>query len=230
MKGLLPDWLDFPFHVAGEEVWASAKKVLYWPKEKTLFLADCHFGKVAHFRQSGIGVPQEAGNQTFFELNQILFSLKPDRVVFLGDLFHSRVNLDFDRFLLWKSGFIETEFHLVMGNHDQASAQYLKNSDLNLHQKLSLGPFHCSHYPIFDGNIGFNLSGHLHPAFHLSGLANQSITCPCFWIGPRFMVLPAFGGFTGFAKVKPGKTDQILAIAGTRLFHFKGSILQATQF
>jgi hypothetical protein len=123
MKGHLPEWLSFEINLAGEDLLVSPRKVLYWPKEKTLFLADCHFGKVAHFRLSGIGVPQEAGNQTFAELNQILVSLKPDRVVFLGDLFHSRVNQDFERFALWRNGFSDIDFQLVFRQPRQGFSQ-----------------------------------------------------------------------------------------------------------
>lgn len=227
MKGHLPEWLSFEINLAGEDLLVSPRKVLYWPKEKTLFLADCHFGKVAHFRLSGIGVPQEAGNQTFAELNQILISIKPDRVVFLGDLFHSQVNQDFERFALWRNGFSDIDFQLVLGNHDRASGKYLENLGLQLHAEWKVGPFYCSHYPDYQSDSGFNLSGHIHPAFRLTGIANQSATCPCFWIGDNFMVLPAFGSFTGIAKIKLGRGERVLAIAGSRLFDFQETSRQS---
>lgn len=203
--------------VAGEHLVFSSHKSLYWEKEKTLFLADCHLGKVAHFRQSGIGIPAEAGQQTFADLHQIIKHYQPARVVFLGDLFHSLYNADFDRFSIWASGWKSIDFHLVIGNHDKASGAFLEQMPLAIHQQLQLGPFHCSHYPDFTGEHGFNLAGHLHPAFHFSGKAFQSATCPCFWVGNNFMVLPAFGSFTGFAKIKPKKGQQVIAIAGSRL-------------
>lgn len=203
--------------VANEHLIFSSQKTLFWEKEKTLFFADCHLGKVAHFRQSGIGIPAAAGQQTFADLQQTVRHYQPERVVFLGDLFHSLYNADFERFSLWATGWNGIEFHLVIGNHDKASGASLEKMPVAIHQQLLLGPFHCSHYPDFSGEQGFNLSGHLHPAFHFSGKAMQSATCPCFWLGSGFMVLPAFGSFTGFSKIKPLRGQQVVAIAGNRL-------------
>ena len=33
---------------------------IFWLEKKTLFLADVHLGKVAHFRKNGIAVPRKA--------------------------------------------------------------------------------------------------------------------------------------------------------------------------
>ena len=32
---------------------------IFWLEKKTLFLADVHLGKVAHFRKNGIAVPRK---------------------------------------------------------------------------------------------------------------------------------------------------------------------------
>jgi hypothetical protein len=41
----------------------------------------------------------------------------------------------------------------------------------------------------------------------------MSATLPCFVIGARHMILPAFGSFTGNALVKPAEGERIAVIA-----------------
>ena len=60
--------------------------------------------------------------------------------------------------------------------------------------------------------------GHLHPAVRLSGTAKQSLRLPCFWLGENFMVMPAFGRFTGAKSIRPEKTDTIYAIGDGEIF------------
>lgn len=211
---------NFQLVIRQEEIIFSPLKVAFWPKEKTLFIADCHLGKVAHFRKSGIGIPAEAGNDTFHLMQKAMKEYQPQRVIFLGDLFHSEINPDFERFIIWKSNFQQVDFHLVRGNHDKASGPHLEKLEIGLHARLEMGPFVCTHHPEFDLVDGFNFSGHIHPAIHLSGIAHQSATCPCFWIGNNFLVFPAFGAFTGLAKIKPLPGDTVLAIAGSKIFGF----------
>ncbi len=45
--------------LAGEVVRLLAGRALFWPGEKTLFLADPHFGKSATFRHFGIAAPDD---------------------------------------------------------------------------------------------------------------------------------------------------------------------------
>jgi metallophosphoesterase superfamily enzyme len=53
----------------------------------------------------------------------------------------------------------------------------------------------------------------VHPAFKLWGKGGMSATLPCFMIGARRMILPAFGSFTGNALVKPAEGERIAVIA-----------------
>ena len=67
-------------------------------------------------------------------------------------------------------------------------------------------------------NGDINFFGHLHPAVRLSGTAKQSLRLPCFWLGENFMVMPAFGRFTGAKSIRPEKTDTIYAIGDGEIF------------
>ena len=59
-------------------------------------IADLHFGKVNHFRKSGIAVPVQANMKNASLLIDAIDLLKPDRVIFLGDLFHSAYNQEWE--------------------------------------------------------------------------------------------------------------------------------------
>ena len=65
---------------------------------------------------------------------------------------------------------------------------------------------------------GYALCGHVHPGVTLHGTAEQSARLPCFVLGRRRAILPAFGGFTGLARAAPLAGDRLVAIAGAQLF------------
>ena len=200
------------------------EKVAFWPKENILFVADCHFGKVAHFRKSGIGLPARAGTETFGWLHQILLEIKPARLIFLGDIFHSEFNQDFDIFRNWRQTFPAVQFDLVLGNHDKAGFSHLHLLGIHIHPELVIGPFHCTHEPQPDSEKGFNLCGHIHPGVSLS-IGRQHVKVPCFWLGPTHLCFPSFGNFTGSVAIRPGPQDRFFAISGSKIRELEGSVL-----
>ncbi|HEY3532406.1 MAG TPA: DEAD/DEAH box helicase, partial [Casimicrobiaceae bacterium] len=64
---------------------------------------------------------------------------------------------------------------------------------------------------------GYALCGHVHPGVLIEG-DDDSARLPCFVLGPRRAILPAFGRFTGLAEIAPANGDRIVAIAGRALF------------
>ena len=81
--------MGLEFEVLSERVEMLAEKVLFLPAHNSLLVADVHFGKVNHFRKSGIAVPVIANDKNASTLIDVIQQLKPQRVIFLGDLFHS---------------------------------------------------------------------------------------------------------------------------------------------
>lgn len=191
------------------------QKALYWKKTETLLVADVHLGKVAHFRQSGIGIPAGAGHETFLLLHKLIREKQPRRVLFLGDLFHSRYNSDFDKFRQWRGEFPAIEFMLILGNHEVESQTIYQNLGLTLVKSLEEGPFQFTHQPC--DSMLFNLAGHLHPGVSLPGSGRQRVKVPCFWFGEHFGVLPAFGEFTGTHPIRPKNGDQVFVLAGSKV-------------
>lgn len=190
-------------------------KAIYWVEEGTLLLADLHLGKAAHFRKAGIPVPQAVGDANSDRLIYLLLEFKPKKVIFLGDLFHSDHNPQWEEFKDLLSRFASTPFELVQGNHDILPLAYYQNAQLTVHlQPLIIGPFLLSHQPI-DTSLSnlYNLAGHVHPCVWLQGKARQKMKLPCFYFAERNGLLPAFGAFTGTGRIQPKKGDRVYVIA-----------------
>ena len=73
-----------------------------------------------------------------------------------------------------------------------------------------------AHYPGVSDS-GYVLAGHLHPSVDLAGPARQRGRFPCFWLGARGAVLPAFGDFTGSSAIAPVAGDRVFVIAGDQI-------------
>jgi metallophosphoesterase superfamily enzyme len=77
-----------------------------------------------------------------------------------------------------------------------------------------LDGFIFTHHPLESIAEGqYNIAGHIHPGIHLRGKGRQELTLPCFYFGGRQGLLPAFGAFTGLARIYPKKGEQVFAIA-----------------
>jgi len=104
-----------------------ASGVLFWEAQSMLLISDVHLGKVSHFRKFGAAVPQKAIQKNFDLLNEAVAFFKPNTIVFMGDLFHSSLNKEWDLFEKWSAA-ITSKIILVSGNHDIISP--LKYEDL----------------------------------------------------------------------------------------------------
>lgn len=198
----------------GERLILDPSRAIYWPAQSLLMLADLHIGKVHHFRRSGLAVPGMAGEQNLLRLKALLERYRPQRVVFLGDLFHSTPNGEWGQFHAWMQGYPDLSFELVPGNHEvQPMAQY-ESLGLKLRGEQSAeGPFLLCHMPREEPNDSYYaLSGHVHPGVSMKGKGRQRLTLPCFFFGQRQAILPAFGVFTGLGRIAPRAGDQVYVI------------------
>jgi uncharacterized protein len=101
---------------------------------------------------------------------------------------------------------------LIRGNHDKRAGD--PPADLGIEvvaEPLLMGPFALQHEP--DAHPSHHvLAGHVHPVYRLRGKGRQSLRLPCFQLGPRVSLLPAFGAFTGGYRVEPDANHRILVI------------------
>ena len=101
---------------------------------------------------------------------------------------------------------------LIRGNHDKRAGD--PPLDLGIEvvpEPLLMGPFALQHEP--DAHTSHHvLAGHVHPVYRLRGKGRQSLRLPCFQIGMRLSLLPAFGAFTGGYAVEQDNDRRIFVI------------------
>lgn len=185
---------------------------VFWEKQKTIIISDVHLGKVMHFRKHGIAIPQNAISENFRKITEVLDYFLPEKIIFLGDLFHSAKNTEWNLFEEWLSNH-KQETYLITGNHDIIDESHYKKIGVIVTDILEIDHFFFTHHPTEIENL-FNFSGHIHPGIVLRGLGLQSLKLRCFFCRPNQIILPAFGEFTGKFFLKPSLEDTVYAIAG----------------
>ena len=137
---------------------------MFWEEKQMLLVSDVHLGKISHFRKYGSAVPHNAIAQNFERLTEVVEHFQPARICFLGDLFHSSLNLEWDLFENWMQD-ISAQVMLVIGNHDIISELKYEALSINIFSELVLGKFLLTHHP--EGRDEFyNICGHLHPGYN----------------------------------------------------------------
>ncbi|TVZ16493.1 ligase-associated DNA damage response endonuclease PdeM [Maribacter sp. MAR_2009_72] len=185
---------------------------LFWEERSMLLVSDVHLGKVSHFRKYGAAVPQAAVQKNFDMMDESIAYFKPKTLVFMGDLFHSSLNREWEIFENWVQE-KTLDIILVSGNHDILSPLKYKAIGINVVEEMVLGSFLLTHHPMKSDGL-FNFSGHIHPAIKLSGLGRQSVKLPCFYKTIDQMILPAFGEFTGTYTLEPCEGCEVFALLG----------------
>ncbi len=208
------------YEIKEQQVCLLPEKCLLWRNNNMLIVADVHLGKVMHFRKAGIPIPKQLILEDLNKLANLISEHKARRVLFLGDLFHSQRNSEWDIFELWIGQFPKVSFELVMGNHDLHAKPFLPKSVMVYDESLVEHPFIFTHEPIGISKIQpeqYNLSGHLHPAVSLKGKNGERMKLACFYFGEKAGLLPAFGKFTSSAKYKFEKECKIFGVAGNKV-------------
>lgn len=204
----------------GSIVLELLKEKVVWANElKTIFIADLHYGKAAHFRKSGIPVPEPIHNSDLLTIASLIETYSPRNIYFLGDLFHSDWNDQWDVLINFFESYPNVQFHLIKGNHDILSPQFYMNSSCIIHDApVEIENLYLSHEPsneVLEGKL--NLCGHIHPGIRIRGKAKQSIRLACFFRTKHQLILPAFGNFTGLALIRPKTGDEVFAITPNRV-------------
>jgi len=183
---------------------------MFWNEQKILLISDVHLGKISHFRKYGSAVPQNAIAENFERLTRVVERFEPEKICFLGDLFHSSLNLEWDLFESWMQD-ISAEVLLVVGNHDIISELKYEALGIGIYSELIRENFLLTHHPEIRENY-FNFCGHLHPGFKLNGAGRQQVKLSCFYKSGEQLILPAFGEFTGNYWISPNVGDQVFVI------------------
>tara|TARA_R110002049_G_scaffold305056_3_gene501158 strand:- start:112788 stop:113468 length:681 start_codon:yes stop_codon:yes gene_type:complete len=186
-----------------------------WPSEKTLFVADTHFGKEATFRRHGIPVPVGSTYSTLSVITSLIRATAASRLVILGDMFHARSSLSddvvtsLDEFFAVHDGLAVT---LVRGNHDAHVGQLPEKWPIQVVDPYQrIGNVVLTHHPQpLPATASLLLCGHLHPSVRIGESIGK---LRCFYYHAGMLVLPAIGRFTGSHVVNVKVGDRIWAIA-----------------
>jgi len=191
----------------------------FWEEKKILLISDLHLGKIGHFRKHGMAIPEKAILENFTRLNEVLALFDSETIIFLGDLFHSKINNEWNFFADWTKSHAQ-KIILVEGNHDIISKQYYTDLNIEVYEELIFDDFLLTHHPSKRENF-FNFCGHIHPGIKLKGLGRQFLSLACFFRKPNQMIFPSFGEFTGNFYLIPEENDQIYAITNDEVIEIK---------
>jgi len=204
--------------VGGAILHLLPQRAAWWPAERCLLVADAHIGKAVSFRRLGVPVPRGTTIETLDVLSGLIDAHGAARVVFLGDLLHSRSAHSpgtMRAFASWRERHAELELVLVRGNHDdRAGDPPPALGVLCVDEPLSLptapGLALCHHPRLRPG--AYVLAGHDHPCAHV-GRGFDRLRLPCFHFGAAVGVLPAFGAFTGMHPIVREADDRVFVVA-----------------
>jgi len=193
----------------------TPERALWRAATRTLYIADPHFGKAAVYRGLGQPVPGGTTAQTLAVLDRVLHRFEPEALVILGDFLHARGAQGastIDALAAWRTRWPDLACVLVRGNHDAQAGDppaVLAIEAVNA-PWIDAGLAACHEPPPGLGDAAmpsaavalsatarYTLAGHIHPVVSLRGGGRDSLRLPCFDMGPRLGVLPAFGAFTG---------------------------------
>lgn len=179
---------------AGETVELFADRALYWPAQRTLYIADLHLGKGDAFRLAGIALPSGGSALDLARLQRLLQHTGASTLRVLGDFLHGPTSQRSwrDHWNAWRAVHDRLRISVVTGNHDRALAGAGLDLEL-LGPAFDDGPFALRHAPQVHPHLHV-LCGHLHPVAAPAGLGRR---WPAFWLQPGMTVLPAFSRFTG---------------------------------
>lgn len=169
---------------------------LFWPAEEALLAADLHLEKGSSLARDGWLLPPYDSIETLDRLLVTVGQVMPKRLILLGDSFHDRHGPgrlpDPARARL--SALAEaTELVWIAGNHDGLSTSTLPGRSMEM---MTLSGIRMVHEPSEAGS-GPAIAGHFHPKVDVALGHGRTARRRCFALGPRAMILPAYGAYAG---------------------------------
>jgi uncharacterized protein len=205
------------------ELQLLASGCLFIPSMRLLVVADMHLGKAAHFRKNGIPLPKSVNQNNLWKLSAVLDEIKPAHLLFLGDLFHSVHNSEWEEWVDFLENYPEIRRILVCGNHDILDTRLYEQAQFLTTEKYALENLIFSHDEIEkEHSEELIICGHIHPAVRLSSNVHKGLRLPCFYLHEGVLILPAFGEFTGMKTLSPSRNARIFAISGDEIVDLSG--------
>ena len=226
-----------PLSFGNAELLLRSDHSVYWPGERTLFVADLHLEKASFFAKHGQPLPPYDSRATLERIGDAVRETGARRVVTLGDNFHdaegaARLETVACDMLRALTGMVDWLW--ITGNHDgPGDAEWAADHcGGTLHEELEIGGIVCRH-EARPGEERAEFSGHWHPKLDVT-LRGRRVRRPCAVVARRHdgqprMVLPAFGTLTGGMdagheairkSLSPADTIEAACVARDRLVRF----------
>ncbi len=192
-----------------------AERAVELPGQRTVAIADVHWGKATAMRANGVPVPGGGTTADLTRLDRLLGRTNAERLLILGDLAHSRHGWNsraLEPVMAWRSRWPSLQITLVRGNHDAHAGDPPSGLGIETYDTLSLHDVICAHEPPHAHVQGITLCGHLHPNVKLAGRGGDRVRLPCFVLGSNYLMLPAFSAFTGGGAWTPSRGERAFAI------------------
>ncbi len=191
------------FHIVG----GSA---LFWPSQAALIVADLHLEKASWFATRGQMLPPYDSLATLTRVGALIRETGATTIWCLGDNFHDgagTARLGGDARALLADFTQRYDWRWIVGNHDPALGREIGGS---IYADAHVGGIVMRHHA--DPNESRpELTGHFHPKYQTSA-KNRAVSRPCFVMGARKLILPAFGALTGGLNANH---PEIIGAAGT---------------
>ena len=141
-------------------------RALFLPQTKELLICDVHLGKAEYFQQNGIPLTNNSDKNNFARIKKIVKKYSPEKLIILGDLFHSKYSIDknLQKKVEDLPELLKTNIELILGNHDEGCD--IKNFKiLNIRKTKNIT---FSHEPVnLENNKTLNICGHYHRKIYL---------------------------------------------------------------
>ncbi|MEX2593812.1 MAG: ligase-associated DNA damage response endonuclease PdeM [Anditalea sp.] len=210
------------FYYKEERIQLLPEKAAYLPQQRILLIADIHLGKASHFRKEGIIIPAPEVSPDLGCINELIHTLTPQTIVFLGDLFHSKFNSEWIGLKKFLAAHPDIRFYLTKGNHDILPASIMEDAPIEVVKEFAVGQhILCTHEPLKDIPEGIlNIAGHVHPGILVKSKSRQHYRLPCFYHHRQLLLVPAFGHLTGLHLLEKEPGARIFPVLPTEVIEW----------
>ena len=182
--------------LGGVELIPDLSGALYVPNYETLIIADLHLEQGSSLARRGIHVPPYDTAMTLKLLEDVVSTINPKRLIFLGDSFHDgegETRLDDSQIIALRNITNSFETLWIVGNHDPEPPQFLGGQGAHT---IALGPLTLRHEPSPRLDQTIEIAGHLHPGCGVNQRGRR-LYGKCFVGDDTRLIMPAFGAYTG---------------------------------
>jgi uncharacterized protein len=195
-------------------VWLDRERALYLERERTLVIADIHWGYAHCHRRQGNLLPLWGNEACAHRLGLLMERYNPLRIIWLGDSLHTPDAAAFaEEFLDRLSPMLEVI--IIRGNHDRR----WRRADVDEY-RMGDYVFHHGDQEVIRRPSSIEVIGHIHPAFTWSDGAGMRLKVPVLVESAHRLILPAFSdwsqGTTWNDKLQLG--ENLWLISSNRIF------------